>query len=313
MIIFLSIAAFLFSFILVPIVGRLAISHGWVDVPYGDTLKVHRRPIPHFGGVAIFFVFFVLFSAFAYYVGYSVNVIGAIGLSTFLIFALGLWDDIRWKHITTIRPMAKFILLIGGASVATFLLRYVGISFDFIPYVPWIWLPLTFVYVLGVINAVNFEDGLDGLAGGMVAISLAGLAIISFARGADFLLAISLIGFGGVLGFLVHNFPPAKIFMGDGGAYFLGFILVILALSFSKPYDAWSAVGILFVVGLPIFDAVVTTTRRLAQGKSPFLGDRDHLYDKILKNTGSLKKTLVINYFVQLIFVAIGVALFIFA
>ena len=225
------------------------------------------------------------------------------------IFFLGFWDDLKWKHISTIKPMLKFPLLLTCAFVPAFILALVEIRFNFVPiYI--ISLLLGFTYIFISINAVNYQDGMDGLVGGEVCISLLGFTFLSAMLGNSFGLVISFISLGAVSAFLVFNFPPAKVFMGDSGAYSLGFILAVLAMLFSKPYNTYSILGPVFIIGLPIFDGVYTNIRRLLAGKSIFLGDRSHFYDKLLQKGFSTKKTLAICFSLQLLLVFIGVLIY---
>ena len=144
---------------------------------------------------------------------------------------------------------------------------------------------------------------MDGLAGGETAISFLGFAILGYLSGDNLISAVSFSMFLSILGFLFFNFPPAKIFMGDSGAYFIGFVLAVLACNFS-------ILASIFVAGLPLFDGIYTNLRRILSGKSIFLGDREHLYDKLLKKGFSSRKTLVVSYSVQIIFVIIGICIF---
>jgi len=237
--------------------------------------------------------------------------ISAIVLAALFIFLLGLWDDLKWKHISQIKPLQKFLLLIIVPLFITIFLWLAGIRINFFPQIYWFTGFLTFLYIFALINAVNYQDGMDGLAGGLVAISLIGFIILSLLSGNNFSFLLSLISFGAVLGFLIFNFPPAKIFMGDSGAYFLGFILAVSAAIFSKPYNFSSIFGPIFIIGLPIFDGIFTNIRRLLGKKSIFLGNREHFYDRIhLKRGFSIKKTILICYFIQAIFVIIGLLIF---
>ena len=147
------------------------------------------------------------------------------------------------------------------------------------------------------------------MAAGLVFVSLIGFLVLSLVSGNSFSLALCLILTGAVLSFLLFNFPPAKIFMGDSGAYFLGFMLAVLAMLFSKPYDLLSILGPIFIIGIPFWDGVFTNIRRILKKKSIFLGDRAHFYDRLLKKGFSTKKTLLISYFLQAGSVVIGLLL----
>ena len=161
-----------------------------------------------------------------------------------------------------------------------------------------------------VINAINYQDGIDGLAGGLVCISLVGFAVISWFSYDSFTLMISMVALGSVIAFLMFNLPPAKMFMGDSGAYSLGFILAVLAMLFSKSYNMYSVLGPVFIIGLPIFDGIYANIRRIVAGKSIFLGDRSHFYDKLMQKGLSVKRTLLVCYSLQIALVLMGVLMY---
>jgi UDP-GlcNAc:undecaprenyl-phosphate GlcNAc-1-phosphate transferase len=226
-----------------------------------------------------------------------------------LVFLLGFRDDLNWRDKAKVKPLIKFSFLILVSFLAAIILLEVGLKIQFLPILI-IEGALTFLYIFVLINAVNYQDGMDGLAGGVVAISLIGFIALGVISGNGLALIISLVLLGTVLGFLIFNFPPASIFMGDSGAYFLGFILAVLAMIFSKPYNFLSILSPVFIIGLPFFDGVFTNIRRLFQKKSIFLGDRKHFYDRILQRGFLVKKTLLICYSIQVIFVVIGLLIF---
>jgi len=304
---------FIFSFLLtiffVLALEKIAIKYRFYDEPGENVLKIHKKPISYLGGLAIFSVFLILFSIFLF-LSNSFKVGVGIILASFFPFAIGFWDDFQWKR-AGVSPWEKLLFLVFFSLISAIALVNNGIKIEFLPGIFWSFI-FTFFYILGSINAINFEDGIDGLAGGLVAISLVGFIFLSIISGNNFAQMISLITLGAVLGFLILNFPPAKIFMGDSGAYFLGFILAILAVIFAKPHNITSILGPLFIIGLPIFDTGFAITRRLISRKSPFIGDRGHFYDKIRERGFGLKKTILFAYFFQLIFVCFGVLIYSF-
>lgn len=307
-------------FIVIPFFIALALLPGliWlsnryrvVDNPLGDILKIHTKATPHLGGIAVFLAFVVsmIFAElFFEQLTFGVMPLSALLASALAFFLLGVWDDIRWKHISTINPRLKLLLLVVVSLSAAFILKFSGVTFLFIPFIV-VEIAFAFLYILGLVNAINFEDGLDGLAGGVGSLSLLGFVVVGAITGSPFVFSVALVCLGGFLAFLVFNFPPAKIFMGDGGAFFLGFVLAFLAILLSRPYDIVSVAGPLLIIGVPIFDTAATITRRIFNRTSPFLGDRDHLYDKIFRATGSIKKTVGINYIFQVICVIIGITI----
>ncbi len=273
-----------------------------IDVAEGDPLKIHKKNISLLGGLAM------AISAFAGFIIIPGQKPGfkavSVALGFLIIFLLGFWDDLKWKHASKIKPILKFLFLILSTLSSAVVLFFAGITFNFLP-LAIISIVLTFIYIFVVINSINYQDGIDGLAGGSVFISLVGFLVLSLVFKNNFTLNISLIYAAVVLAFLVFNFPPAKIFMGDSGAYSLGFVLAVLAVSFSKPYNILSAIGPIFIIGIPAFDGVFSNLRRIFSGKSIFLGDREHFYDRLLKRF-SIKKTLFISYLLQILSVSLG-------
>lgn len=278
-----------------------------VDVPKGDALKIHTKHIPLLGGLAMLLAALAGAGIFLMQ-GYGLQTIG-IFTGLLIIFFLGFWDDLKWKHISTIKPFLKFTLLIFCTFIPAVILALIGIRFDFLP-VTAVSIILGFGYIFVVVNALNYQDGMDGLAGGLSGLSLAGFLWLGFLQGNMIAIMISLLFLAAVLAFLWFNFPPAKVFMGDSGAYSLGFILTVLAILLSKPYSIYSVIGPVVIIGLPIFDGIFTNIRRLVAGKSIFLGDRSHVYDKLLQKGYSTKKTLAICYFLQVIFVVAGIIIY---
>lgn len=317
---FVFTASFLAGVIVIPILIAISKKTNFlVDVPEGDALKIHKKNIPLLGGLAMA-ISIVCSALFFLEQDIYLKIVGFL-LGFLIIFFLGFWDDLKWKHILTIKPFVKFYFLIVCTLISAIILWYVGIKLDFFPFAI-LAIIGNFLYVFLMINSVNYQDGMDGLAGGEVFISLVGFLIVSLFSYHDFALMFSLIAMGAVVAFLVFNLPPAKVFMGDSGAYSLGFILAVLAMLFSNPYDIYSILGPLLIIGLPIFDGVYTNIRRLMAKKSIFLGDRSHFYDKLLSrfNRGSstesgqkgfsTKKTLAICYSLQIVFVVVGILIY---
>ncbi len=288
--------SFLISLAITPFLISISKKKKLFDFPEGDNLKIHKTHVPIFGGMAMLLAICLSLLFFGFLDARFVYT----ALGCFCVFFLGLWDDLKWKHISLRKPHIKFFFLIFCSLASSLFLYLAGINFYLFPF-------LTFFYVFILINAVNYQDGMDGQAGFLVLISLLGFYFLSFISGNNFSSVVSLLFSGAVAGFLAYNFPPAKIFMGDSGAYLLGFILAVLAIIFSKDIAAH-----LFIIGLPLFDGVYSNIRRVFKGKSIFLGDREHFYDKMLNKGFSVKKTLFISCALQIIFVAIGVFLYIY-
>ena len=308
------------SYFLIPfITGMVAIfllikfsqkTHFLVDIAKGDELKIHQKPTPLLGGLGMAVA--ILVGLLLFTPTNDVNKTVALLVGGCIIFLVMFWDDFKWKHISTRKPFLKFSILILSTVIPAVILASAGITFNFIP-VSFVAVVLGALFIFTVVNSVNYQDGMDGLAGGLVLISLAGFLYLGLLYDVAFVVAISLAALGAVASFLVFNFPPAKIFMGDSGAYSLGFLLTAIAMLFSRPFNVYSILGPLLIIGLPVVDGVFTNLRRIASGKSILLGDRSHFYDRLMQGGFSIKKTLFICYLLQAVLVVLGVVLYTYA
>lgn len=303
---------FLISFsvclVLMPLFIRLGIAKGFCDDPQKDALKIHKKPISYLGGLLMFLACLVgLLTVLVLNRGYLAKII-ALAIGGILVWTLGFLGDWRWEKRIKGQASKKILWQIATSLLVIFILYIVNWRWQFLPGI-WLWLfPL--IYLVGNLNATNVIDGLDGLAGGVVGLSSIGFAIVSFWQNDALALILSLSLLGAILGFLVFNFHPASIFMGDNGSYFLGFTMVALAINFtSTPFDLRSFLFPLFIIGLPILNQAFVIVKRISEKLSPFKARRDHLYDDLLKRYPSVKKTVIICYLIQIIFVTCGVLL----
>jgi len=265
------------------------------DRATSDPLKIHKKSVSCLGGLAMILTMIII----SWFKGIDYNAIVII-IGAVLFFCLGFADDLKWRDKAKIRPFYKFLFLVLFSVLTGLIILTAGIKFQFFPILI-IEAVLTFSYIFVMVNAINYQDGVDGLASGLAIISLLGFSILGL--NTFYLIAV-------ILGFLVFNFPPAKIFMGDSGAYFLGFILAVYAISFSQPYNFPSIIAPAFVLGLPLFDGVFTNIRRLFNKKSIFLGDRKHLYDRIMHKGFSTRKTIFVCYLLHSILVLMGLLIY---
>jgi UDP-GlcNAc:undecaprenyl-phosphate GlcNAc-1-phosphate transferase len=268
-----------------PVARRMAVLSGVVDVP-----REHRfaqRATPLLGGVAIYLasaVALVLFSD-RFYVPQLVSIfIGA----TFVSF-LGLWDD----HSAL--PAA---VKLGGQVLATAVLMATGIRAQVFNS-PWLNLALTLVWMVGVINALNLVDNMDGLSGGIAAIASAFFLVLAADSGQFLVGSLAAALLGACLGFLYYNFNPATIFMGDSGSLFLGYVLaaVGLKLKFDTPGSVSWLVPVL-ILGVPIFDTTLVVISRLRRGISPLQGGNDHLSHRLVRLGWSHREAVMALYLI---------------
>jgi len=271
--------AFSISYLGAFVVRRWALQSGVVDIP--NERSSHDRPTPRGGGIAIVASFFAaMLLAFSFY-PFDLRTYWGLLLSAAAIAILGFIDDL---HSLPRRYRFAVWIIIAGMSMA-FGIRLQAVTLPLIGVIPLgILSPLvTFMWLIGVTNFYNFMDGIDGLAGGE-AVTVAGfLAIISLMYGNAFIFVTSLIVLGSALGFLLHNLPPARIFMGDGGSNFLGFVFAALAIIGSQS----GTISIPFVIpvillGTFLFDATITLLKRIPKGKQWLEPHRDHYYQRLI-------------------------------
>jgi UDP-GlcNAc:undecaprenyl-phosphate GlcNAc-1-phosphate transferase len=301
--------------VLTPTVAWAAHRFGLLDQPdFGR--KVHVRAIPRLGGVAVVLGMFApifaltlhenriaaaLFATERLVLAFFVGALG--------IFGLGLYDDLKGA-----RARLKFIVQIAVAVVmwlAGFRIEAVGGSLDLAVDVGLLSLPLTVFWFVGVINAVNLIDGLDGLAAGIALIAATALFGVALASG-QVLLALFMAALGGALvGFLFFNFNPARIFLGDSGSLFLGYVLAATSLWTHHKAAATTVITALplFVVAVPLLDTTLCIVRRLSRGQSPFAPDREHLHHRLMALGLSHKGAVLTLYSVASIFALAGVSL----
>lgn len=290
------------SYLLTFLAKRIAIHVGAMDVP--NERKVHKVPMPRCGGLAIFGAFLIGYMIY----GKPTTQMLSILIGSFIIVMTGFIDDIK-----PIRARTKFLFQILAASVVVFYgstyfneITFLGMHFDF-PY--WVNTIISVIFIVAIANAINLIDGLDGLAAGISAINFGTIAIIAFIGnkigGLDIIL--SLIMLGSTLGFLGHNFPPAKIFMGDSGSLFLGFMIAVISLLGFKIATITSLVVPLLILAIPIFDTLLAIFRRLLKGESIGTPDKEHFHHQLLKMKFGTTKTVLIIYFINMLFSAVSI------
>ena len=290
--------AFASTVLLMPLVIRLARRMGWVAQPKAD--RWHERPTALMGGIGIFFA-----ATFAFaFVSGSVNVL-PVWLGAAIMFITGFVDDLK-----NIKPASKLIAQV----IATGLLLIGGFAFG--PQFPvWFSVPLTFFWVIGITNALNLLDNMDGLAAGIAAIASAFLAWISFVAGNPVATATALAVTGAASGFLLFNFKPAKIFMGDSGSLFLGYMIASLSIMIQKDIPASQGFAVYLVsaavLAVPIFDTTLVTMMRPAAGRSVSQGGRDHTSHRLVFMGFSERRAVVFLYVISMIAGGIGLVFYV--
>lgn len=293
---------FIASLLLTFIVKKVAVHINAMDIP--NARKVHKVPIPRLGGLAVFLAFLL---GYMIYGTISTQMISVL-IGGFIIILTGIIDDIN-----SVPPRYKFLLQTLAALVVVLYgklyfndLTVLGYTFSF---PSWVNMALSVLFIVTIINAINLIDGLDGLSSGISSIYFLTIAILGFTRnslgGLDVIL--SLIMLGSTLGFLVHNFPPAKIFIGDTGSMFLGFMIAVIALLGYKVTTITSIIIPLLILFIPLFDTILAIGRRLLKKESFAHPDKEHLHHQLLKMTSSPTKTVLLIYLINIIFSAISI------
>lgn len=287
------VTATILAFIISPIVIKLAFKFGAIDIPK-DERRIHKKPMPRMGGFAIY-ISFLICSLF--FLKLDRQVVGIIIGGT-IILIMGIIDDIK-----QLKALHKLIVQIAAATVLIYFgITIKSVSIPFIVgngsvYIKYLGVPLTILWIVGITNAINLIDGLDGLACGICLISsltLFGVSIISVRYTSMYL---TIILSGACLGFLPYNFNPARIFLGDTGSNFLGFILAAISLQGAIKSAAAVAVAVpILALGLPIYDTLFAIIRRKMNKRPIMEADRGHLHHRLL-DTGMSQKQVVLTMY----------------
>ena len=285
------------SFLMCPLVKSFARKVGAIDEPK-DNRRMHTKPTPRLGGLAIFIGFMVSMLIF---VPIDRQLRGIL-LGAVIIVVLGVVDD-----ITPLRAWFKFLVQISAALVAVYHGVVVNVLsnpnvFSADPYwaLGWASVPLTVLWIVGITNSVNLIDGLDGLANGVSTISAVTMLVIALlvSEGQTALLMASLAG--ACIGFMPYNKNPAQMFMGDTGSTFLGYILATVSIQGLFKYYAVISFAVPFLIlGLPMFDTIFAIVRRLAHGKNPMSPDRGHIHHRLIDMGLSQKQAVAALYVVS--------------
>lgn len=291
---------FLTSLILTYLMIKISKNMNIMDIP--NERSVHKKPTPLLGGIAIFLSFLFGFILF----GNQNPLMISILIASFLILLLGIFDDIkpikaRYKFVIHIL-VALIVVFYGGLKLTH--VDIFGLSLNF----KWMSPYVTILIIVGIINAVNLIDGLDGLCAGISSIYFLTIGVIALIlnkfNGLDIIL--SFIMLGSTLGFLVFNYPPAKIFMGDTGSTFLGLMISVIMLLGFKTVTLTSLLIPLVLLILPITDTLFAIIRRALNKKPIGQADKEHIHHQLLKHL-STRKTILVIYVVDLIFSVVSI------
>lgn len=291
---------FLTSLILTYLMIKISKNMNIMDIP--NERSVHKKPTPLLGGIAIFLSFLFGFILF----GNQNPLMISILIASFLILLLGIFDDIkpikaRYKFVIHIL-VALIVVFYGGLKLTHVDIFSLSLNFKWMsPYI-------TILIIVGIINAVNLIDGLDGLCAGISSIYFLTIGVIALIlnkfNGLDIIL--SFIMLGATLGFLVFNYPPAKIFMGDTGSTFLGLMISVIMLLGFKTVTLTSLLIPLVLLILPITDTLFAIIRRALNKKPIGQADKEHIHHQLLKHL-STRKTILVIYVVDLIFSVVSI------
>lgn len=288
-----AVISYLLGVFIVPFVIYFSKVNNLVDKP--NERKIHRTPISRLGGIAIWLsamLTFLMLVVLSYY-PYG-KLLSGILLGSSLMFFLGLVDDVyglRAKFKLLIQIAIATIVFLLGVSV-TAIYNPFGDPFQLNAVASYI---ITVLWIVGVSNALNFIDGVDGLAGSIVTISAVtlGLIAVTIAPTNAISALIAFILAGSMLSFLTYNFHPAKIFMGDSGALFSGFLLATLSITGVMKTPALTMIVPVFILSVPILDITFSSLRRIMKGKSPFTPDAEHIHHKLLHAGFSQNQTVL--------------------
>jgi UDP-GlcNAc:undecaprenyl-phosphate GlcNAc-1-phosphate transferase len=294
---FSFIITLLLSVVLVFFLIQNAVSLGMVAVP--NERSSHKKVTPCGAGIAFFsaVIISILLYGSEIYHSYLLTV-----SAFFMVFGIGIYDDYRQTTSQTkflVIIVAALLVYIDGIGIHT-----LGNYFGHALFLSWIALPVTLLAIVGFTNALNLSDGLDGLAGGLCLVIIAGLGYVGQVNHDAFMMHASIVLFSALLGFMWFNWNPAKVFMGDSGSLTLGFMIAVLSI---KSLAYINPVSILFMTAIPILDTVIVMMRRKKYKCSMVNADKNHLHHILLDVfSGSVKKAVLCIISMQLFFTVLG-------
>jgi len=291
------ISVFAFTFLGIYFFMKFASRLGLIDIP--NDRSMHQKKIARGAGIVFILSPILLLSLFNIH---YVIMHYYIYLAILIVLVVGIWDDIK-----NVSPKIKFLFLFFATLILyvnDFAIYSIGTYFGYEIVLPgWLVLPFTFVALAGYTNALNLMDGLDGLAALLSLVMLITFLIVGLEHHDKLLILLSSSYIISVTAFLIFNWYPAKVFMGDSGSLSLGIIIVILAL---QSLQYFKPVSLLFIIALPILDTFIVMTRRIQRHQSPFIADKNHLHHLLFNVKGDIRYTVIMLIMMQIVFSIIG-------
>lgn len=287
---------FAFVALIIPLIKKLAIYVGAVDIPGGR--HIHTKEMPKLGGLGIFLGFLLGYMLFCKQTPQMISIL----IGGIIILLTGLFDDLKRlpASVQFVGQIAAAVVVVYYGGIVMQDISAYGIYLNFGIFAK----PLTILFIVAVMNCMNFIDGLDGLAGGIASIFFVTISIIIYNvgiyNGLD--ASLTLIMAGATLGFLIHNFYPAKIFLGNSGSMFLGYMISVISLLGFKNVTITSFIVPVLILAIPILDTLFAIIRRILKGESPTKGDKQHLHHQLLQRTSSQLKSVLIIYAINILF-----------
>lgn len=290
------------ALVITPVVRRVCERFNWLDHS-SDERRLHVRPLPRLGGIAIYLAMacglvplLFLHNLVTFQLGYVRSKFFATLAPATLVLLFGVYDDLRGAKAPlkfAVQIVAAILLFAMGGRIEVLSIPFVGpVELHF-----WVSFGLTVIWTVGISNAFNLIDGLDGLAAGAALFATFVMLTVSLMLYNPFVAVVALAMTGSLIGFLRYNFNPASIFLGDSGALFIGFLLAALSVQGTQKASTVIAVAIpLLAFGLPVVDTGIAVARRFISGKPLFQGDREHIHHKLLDRGWSQRRVALVLY-----------------
>jgi len=295
------IVSFVLVYVLTPLMAKISLLKGWVDKPTKDR-KIHEKPTPTLGGIPIFLSIYIPLLLLYYWPNAQGDIMRdkapvllGLVIGVLMMLFLGIYDDRKGaghRLKFSVQILAAVVIYFFGFRIQTISLPF-GLHLDL-----WYFaLPFTILWVVGITNAINLIDGIDGLAAGVSLFVTGTIFLVSLIYERSFTSAIAAAMGGALLGFLRYNFFPAKIFMGDSGSLAVGFLIAAIGIRGSYKGATMVALSIpILALGVPIMDTLLAIWRRFWSRKPVFSGDRDHIHHRLIERGLSQSKAALLLY-----------------